>query len=303
MPRRTAVIYQVGYHKRGEPAAKRNHLELGEIAEGKSFIDLVSSCWTQEQLNALDMPLRDRRIEILEVTQSRSVTLLKAQAGIFGEPGEYKDAETGEIYHNDESGSAAKMGVLRVGYLQPAGNPIYGYVVVEGSPNGNLREQFLRLMRQELSKLGKYTLTFDRVMSGDEWLKTRAEIEKVIVFQERPATDKASSIDWIETATRFRVEVSPEKGKRIFAKGALKKFTENTFNPRTLVSVPEVEGEQTKIQLGDGERSKLMAVDNLQTPGLLEILSEEGSPALTDTEFAKWVEKRVATLEEESPQR
>ena len=159
-----------------------------------------------------------------------------------------------------------------------------------------MRKEFESVLRAKVSDSGNFTLHIERAMNGEEWLATKAELEKVIVKQRVKSTDYATDSSSPVRAGQIRVEYGPVKGQRYFP-GLFAKIRNKKLNPRDLIALGRVEDEKVQLVLGDSEgRTRTMDVDNLRSPYLLEVISEPEEPALTDEQFARLAKDRINDL-------
>lgn len=300
MPKRTIVAYRLGYYQRGLNENDRELFKLNEITRDATFGDLVRQCWTEDEFQVHEKKEISRRVTVLEPITIGRTLILKAEAGEFGEPGQIIDSSTGKLIHNDIDGTAAKMGELRIGFLTPDPDAHEAFAIVEGSRNGgNLKEPFESMMRKRVREAGKYTLHIERTLSADEWLQTQAELKKIVVRQTRPTHDEFDDV--MGSQSRYTIAVQPEKGAGSFGERIKRGLLNQKIRVRDIVDIAEVEDEEVLVEMSDGKRTKLMDVNNLRSPFLLEVISKDGEPPVSDERFAQIVEEKVADLLRDSP--
>lgn len=291
MPIRKISILRTGYHVRREPEDERKYLDISNIKDGLSYREILKNAWDIAEYAELGLKAQDRAIDLLPTEEVGDVLLLKGMVGHTGEPGQIKDTTTDNIVHLDDDGTLTKQGLLRVAYIECVDYLNHGFFVIEQTSNGNLNAVVQKVMRKAMKTINsKLTVDFPPVQNQQNWLANIAQLKEIHIVRERHAVDADNLEDVGSDSLRAQVLIRPPKGNRGFPAKTLERLRKKKLDPHTLISFPEAseeEAEKIRVKLGDGQRSKLMDLDDLRGLNYQAVIADYGEAVPDDESFVR----------------
>jgi hypothetical protein len=300
MPIRKISIVETGYHSRGESEADRKWLRLNDVKDGLTFRRILKDGWDSSTFNDLGLRNQDRAIDLLQSEEVDGALVLSAMVGRVGEPGRVIESDTGKVIREDDDGTLAKQGLLRLAYFELDPDPIHGYYVVETTPNGNLDQALQKVVRTGFRAVDeKLTAAFAFLQNGQQWAEEQADLREILIVREKQSID-ADDIGTIGCSTlQASVSIKPEKGIKRFAQSVLPALKSRDLKPTELIGFPVAdpdENERIKVRLGEGKRSKLMDLDDLRGLNYQAIITDYGEETPDNETFVGICRNHLKTL-------
>jgi hypothetical protein len=258
--------------------------------EGEDLLDIFLS-WVKELGNISD----DRQIwiSVMSAEQWASrVVVVELRVGVYGEPGDVVNVETGgqegRIEYNQ-----APTGQNRVLLFVPERGD-HAYFLSENSNRGAAGSRVLKEFKTYFSEYtSKITMETATVTQSEKW----SELAKLTEVEVRIKGKSADIADGTNVQVgRISYIALPEKNVKFFPGKLLKSLGDEQMLKR-IVCVPELpEERQVYVTMKDGDRKKKFELGTGGAPTIREVLNDPSEPPLDTRALVARCEELVSDL-------
>lgn len=300
MPVRKISILRSGYHARGESEKDRKYLDIADVKDGVSYRQILQTAWDSTNYVDLNLKAQDRAVDLIHSKEIGGALLMKGMVGRTGEPGQLRDTVTDELIREDPDGTLTKLSNLRVAYFELDDYPTHAYYVIEQTPNGTLNQALQKIVRNAFKSLNKdLTVDFIAIQNNDQWAETIASLEEIRVIRDRQSLD-ADSVQEIGVDTlRTQYLARPPRGLSSFTNKAKERILHRKIDIHNLIGIAlpgDDEQEAIRVKLGDGQRSKVMDLEDLHGLNYQAIITDVGEQMPEDDKFIEICREHLKDL-------
>ncbi|MDB6425870.1 hypothetical protein [Curtobacterium sp. 20TX0008] len=265
---------------------KQNFGVLDDI-DGVGALESFHGLFVELNRDVLRDDRKSRYLRIERVATYGQTVLIVAESGYYGESGQTINVETHETSHRRTTSESATVRT-RLAFTVPPGSTT-GVFAVERQGSGGAGTQLIDLFKRSMAAAhGTFMFDVDTVLEAAVWAEA-ADLLSVTAVSYGFVPDIADELGAVaQPIGQLQHTVVPQGKDRMLPRwfwDALRKRKISTSQFIGFGSERSVD--ETIVTVRRDGREKTFKLEQEKVPSLRVVLNEDGSPAITDTEFLR----------------
>jgi hypothetical protein len=281
MSRRTLGMETIRF----KPEKKRIYGDLGEV-DGLDMLHMFHGLISRVDPNRLVDRTHGRYLKIERVHPAGRTVLVRTESGPFGEEGQTIDIATHQTSHRRSVNESATT-MTRTLFVVPP-NSTVGLFLVERQGLITGGTTIIELFKDALlAHHQSHFFPTETVVETDAWSASAGLLSITTVAYAFPVNIADGLTPTSVPAGTLRQTLEPPSGQRFLPRALWNGIRDRRIQASEFMGFQGQDVDETIVELEKDGQKKSYALGRESQPSVRVLITLEGEPALTDTEFAR----------------
>lgn len=280
---RTMTVTKISYGEARTRNPLKKALDVSDLPDRRDLLLLLHGLLKHLPDSALVNVEKKTYAKITELDPVGRRLLVSLECGHFGDPGRVVDVSNHQETHK-HGDNEAHVVVLRALILVPLKSRAALMFVEHGRGRSAGGKLLVAIRKAWMDDYSMHTLHTETITRQDAWLQA-AELEGVtatVYGHTRDVADQAIP----SKLGDLNLALKPPKGERTLPRGLWDALAKHKLKRAELLGLPDdLEPDEVRVQVGDGQQTKMFVLGKETTPPVRYLLTDDGEPAMTDQDF------------------